>query len=299
MPTGADDTASRTVPTRVERGVEVRLRDMTPADLPAAHALSREAQWPHRLKDLDFLLAVGFGLVAERDGAIVGTIMAWPYGEDTACLGMVIVDAACRGGGVGRKLMDAALARLDGRTVQLNATDVGLPLYKNLGFRSVGGIHQHQGTLSSAPIVALRDGERVRPMGKGDAAAIAELDRKASGLARADLLARLLKTARGVVLDRGGEAVGFAIFRRFGMGYAIGPAVAPDSQGAKALISHWLGSNAGMFSRLDVPYESGLSAWLAELGLPEVGRVTTMVRGPDLVRDSSTSTFAIMSQSLG
>jgi predicted N-acetyltransferase YhbS len=294
-----DDAARGAGPTKSASGVDVRLRDMTPDDLPAAHALSREAQWPHRLKDWDFLLAAGFGLVAERGGAVVGTILAWPYGQDAASLGMVIVAAECRGGGVGRKLMDAMLARLEGRTVQLNATEVGLPLYKSLGFKSTGGIHQHQGTPSSAPIVPLRDGERVRPMGKADAAAIVELDRKASGLQRGDVLARQLRTARGVVLDRGGEAVGFAIFRRFGMGYAIGPAVAPDAQGAKALIAHWLGSHAGNFSRLDVPYESGLGAWLADLGLPEVGRVTTMVRGHPMPRDASAATFAIMSQALG
>jgi len=272
---------------------------MTAADLPAAHALSRQAQWPHRLKDWDFLLAAGIGIVAERDGEIVGTTLAWLYGEDCASLGMVIVAADCRGGGVGRRLMNAMLARLEGRTVQLNATEVGLPLYKQLGFASTGGIHQHQGTPSSVPIVSLRAGERVRPMGKGDLAAIVDLDRKATGLERRDLLARVLKAGKGVVLDRGGEAAGFTIFRRFGMGFAIGPAVAPDAQGAKALISHWLGSNAGMFSRIDIPYESGLGAWLGDLGLPEVGRVTTMVRGPAPSRDTSAATFAILSQALG
>ncbi|HET6972057.1 MAG TPA: GNAT family N-acetyltransferase, partial [Phenylobacterium sp.] len=249
--------------------------------------------------DWEFLFAAGLGVVAERDGAIVGTTLAWLYGEDAAALGMVIVSADCRGGGVGRKLMDAMLERLDGRTVQLNATDVALPLYKTLGFVSTGGIHQHQGTPSSVPIVSLREGERVRPMGKGDLAAIAELDHKATGFQRRDLLARVLKGAQGVVLDRDGEAVGFTIFRRFGMGYAIGPAVAPDAQGAKALISHWLGSNAGMFSRLDLPHDSGLGAWLGDLGLPEVGRVTTMVRGPAPARDTSAATFAILSQALG
>lgn len=299
MPTGADNAVSGAAPTTPAAPTTVRLREMTAADLPAAHALSREARWPHRLKDWDFMLAAGVGLVAERDGAIVGTTLAWLYGEDAAALGMVIVAANCRGEGVGQMLMQAMLARLEGRTVQLNATDVAVALYKRLGFVSVGGIHQHQGTPSLVPIVSLREGERVRPMGKGDLAAIIDLDRQASGLERRELLGRVLKSAKGVILDRSGEAVGFAIFRRFGMGYVIGPAVAPDAQGAKALISHWLGSNAGMFSRLDVPYESGLGAWLGDLGLPEVGRVTTMVRGPALAHDRSAATFAIFSQALG
>ena len=137
-----------------------------------------------------------------------------------------------------------------------------MALYKSLGFTTTGGIHQHQGAAFSVPIVSLRRGERVRPMGAGDEAAIVELDRLATGLQRGELFAELLKNVQGVILDRGGEAVGFALFRRFGMGYSVGPVVAPDAHGAKVLISHWLGSNAGMFTRLDVPYDSGLSAWL-------------------------------------
>jgi predicted N-acetyltransferase YhbS len=277
----------------------VLLRDMTSADLAAAHALSRQAQWPHRLEDWDLMLRIGLGVVAERDGVVVGTTLAWPYGEDAATLGMVIVAPECRGAGVGRKLMTAMFERLDGRAIQLNATNEGLALYKSLGFATVGGIHQHQGAAFSVPIVSLRRGERVRPLGSGDEAAIVELDRQATGFQRGEMLAELLKTAQGVVLDRGGAAVGFALFRRFGMGYSVGPVVAPEAHGAKVLISHWLGSNAGMFTRLDVPYESGLSGWLEGLGVPDVGLVTTMVRGEAPARDGSVAAFAITSQALG
>lgn len=281
-----------------ENQAELRLRDMTAKDLAAAHALSREAQWPHRLEDWKFMLRAGLGVVAERGGQIVGTIMGWPYGAG-ATLGMVIVSSSCRGGGIGRKLMDAMFERLGDRTILLNATEDGLPLYKKLGFKTVGGIHQHQGTVQSAPVISLRPGERVRPMGSGDEAATAELDRRATGLDRSALLAKLRDTAQGVVLDHGGKAVGFALFRRFGLGYSIGPVVAPDAQGAKVLVTHWLGSNAGSFIRLDVPYESGLSGWLEERGVTDVGRVVTMVRGAPLVRDKSPAAFAAISQALG
>jgi GNAT superfamily N-acetyltransferase len=278
---------------------DLQLREMTSEDLAAAHALSREAQWPHRLEDWDFMLRVGLGVVAERGGAVVGTAMGWTYGADAATVGMVIVSPDCRGGGVGRKLMNAIIERLGDRTILLNATDVGLPLYKSLGFKAVGGVHQHQGAAFSVPIIALRAHERVRPMGAGAAAVIAELDRKATGLERGALFAELLKTAQGVVLDRDGEATGFALFRRFGRGYAIGPVVAPDGHGAKVLISHWLGSNVGMFTRLDLPYDSGLSSWLDDLGVAGVGRVTTMARGELPAREDTAATFAIVSQGLG
>jgi GNAT superfamily N-acetyltransferase len=82
--------------------------------------------------------------VAERAGRFLGTVMAWRYGEDFATVGMVIVASDAQGQGVGRKLMEAMLDRLAGRTVVLNATAAGLPLYEKLGFVETGVIHQHQ-----------------------------------------------------------------------------------------------------------------------------------------------------------
>ncbi|HEX7761684.1 MAG TPA: GNAT family N-acetyltransferase [Caulobacteraceae bacterium] len=278
---------------------DTRLRDMTSGDLPAMHALSRLVQWSHRQEDWDLMFKVGLGVVAERDGQVVGAAMGWPHGPAAATLGMVIVAPGARGGGIGRKLMNAVMAQLGERTILLNATEEGLPLYKSLGFKAVGGVHQHQGAAFKVPMIKLRAHERVRPMGAGDEAAIVELDRGASGLARGRMFAQLLGAAQGVVLDRDNEAVGFALFRRFGHGYLIGPVVAPDAHGAKILISHWLGSNPGMFTRIDAPYDSGLSTWLGDLGLAAVDRVTTMAFGEPPARTAAAATFAIASQALG
>ena len=43
------------------------------------------------------------------DGRVVATTMMTPFGSDCATINMVIVDAAMRGRGLGRRLMDAAL----------------------------------------------------------------------------------------------------------------------------------------------------------------------------------------------
>jgi hypothetical protein len=65
------------------------------------------------------------------------------------------------------------------------------------------------------------------------------------------------------------------------------------------MISHWLGSNAGKFTRLDVPDSSALSPWLEGLGVPEVGSVTMMVRGDAKQRENKTQPFAILTQATG
>lgn len=282
-------------------GIEamVDLRRMTVDDLAAAHILSSEQKWPHRIEDWEMLFGLGFGYVVERDGEVVGTAMAWLYGDKAATLGMVIVSPQAQGMGLGRRLMEAVLGDLGDRTVLLNATDEGAPLYRKLGFEPIGPVFQHQGAAFAVPMAELILDERVRPLGAKDMPTLHALARRATGMDRDALLDALVPGAQGVVLTRCNEPVGFALFRRFGRGYVVGPTVAPDTGGAKALISHWLGSNSGIFCRLDIPEESGLGGWLDELGLPCVGRVMRMVRGPAPASDPSITTFSLTTQALG
>jgi predicted N-acetyltransferase YhbS len=78
---------------------------MTSPDIGTATALSREQAWPHREEDWALFLEAGEGIVAEQAGRVLGTVMAWRYGEDFATVGMVIVASAVQGQGLGRKLM--------------------------------------------------------------------------------------------------------------------------------------------------------------------------------------------------
>ena len=277
----------------------MQLRDMTADDLPLAHALSHAAAWPHRLEDWKFLFRLGRGIVAEADHVVIGTAMGWPFGDDAAAIGMVIVSPAHQGKGIGRRLMSAIAERLGAKTMVLNSTRDGAPLYSRFHFNEERTIHQHQGAAFSVPVIALRANERIRPMGQADRAALIALDQEATGLPRAALVSELLKKGKWVVLDRDDRLTGFATFRRFGRGYVIGPVVAPDLNGAKALISHWLGSNTGMFTRLDIPAESGLCDWLSNLGIVHVDQVTGMNAGPAPVRGTSVRTFSLVSQALG
>lgn len=278
---------------------EAVLRPLLPEDLPAAHALSSAFNWPHRLEDWTFMYALGRGAVAESRGRMVGTALCWVYGTDRAALGMVGVAPAMQGQGIGRKLMEMVLDWLGNRAVALYATEAGQPLYRALGFMPTGRARQHQGTTFQDGLIALPEGERLRPIGRSDPSALAALDLEASGTERQAILSALLDTATGVVLDRDGRPVGFALLRRFGQGYVIGPVVAPNRVGAKALIGYFLGSRPGQFMRVDVPEESGLSSWLEELGLANVGSGIRMVRGRHTDKKGEVSSFALVSQAFG
>jgi hypothetical protein len=227
--------------------------------------------------------------------------MAWRYGygEDAAALGMVIVSSDAQGQGVGRRLMEAMLARLAGRTVVLNATAAGLPLYEKLGFVRTGVVHQHQ---ADAPGIAAAEetpAGRVRRMGPPDGGRLSTLYSRASGMDRTALFERLAATAHTVVLARDDQAVGFAQVRRFGRGWVVGPVVAPGADGAKALVLYGLHTRAGTFFRLDVNGDRGLSEWLADIGFPRVDSVQTMVRGRRPAPDPAISVYAIAAQALG
>ncbi|WP_157218564.1 GNAT family N-acetyltransferase [Flavisphingomonas formosensis] len=282
-------------------GVETMatLRRMTMDDLVAAQSLSHARGWPHRVEDWEILLGLGFGYVAEDEDRIVGTAMAWLYGADAATLGMVVVSPAAREAGIDRRLMNAVLGDLGERTTMLNATAEGEALYADMGFEAGNAVFQHQGAAFAVPIAELIPNERVRPLGSRDMPVLHDLARRATGMDRDALLNALVPGAQGVVLTRDNEPVGFSLFRRFGRGHVVGPTIAPDTGGAKALISHWLGSNAGIFCRIDIPEESGLGEWLEELGLPRVGQVRRMVRGrtPDV--DPMARIFTLTTQALG
>jgi len=148
------------------------------------------------------------------------------------------------------------------------------------------------------PLAELVPGERVRPKGAADDC-LAGLYSRACGMDRTTLFNTLLNESKTVVLTREHRPVGFAMFRRFGRGWLIGPVVAPDPGGAKALISHWLGANQNAFCRIDITEASGLSGWLEELGLPKVGTVITMVLGTAPVTDPEAHAYGLATQALG
>ena len=85
--------------------------------------------------------------VAELDGIAVGTTTTCIFGP-VAWVAMVLVDEAVRGRGIGTALMRHALAYLDGlgvERVRLDATPLGRPVYKKLGFVAEYDVLRYEG----------------------------------------------------------------------------------------------------------------------------------------------------------
>ena len=112
------------------------IRLLTPADLPALLHLSRSASWNQTAEDWARLLALEpsgcFGI--ELDGILAATSTVVCYPPDLAWLGMVLTLPEYRGRGLARSIVEHAIAYSGRRTVRLDASAMGQPLYESLGF---------------------------------------------------------------------------------------------------------------------------------------------------------------------
>ena len=276
---------------------QIAFEAFQPEHIAGALALSRAAGWPHRAEDWAFSLGLSQGVVALAGGRVLGTALMTPYGAEAATINMVIVDEACRGQGLGKRLMRQCLDAAEGRVCHLVATAEGLPLYERLGFVTTGEIVQHQGIVSADARpppdarIAWRADEAAR-------AACVAMDAAATGMDRARLIAALFDVGRIACLGSGESISGFAALRAFGRGEVAGPIIAADGEGAAALLGFMLAECRGRFLRVDTRPEAGLVPMLLAHGLAPVGGGIAMRRGA-AAETHDFHSFALASQALG
>ncbi|MCR9071308.1 MAG: GNAT family N-acetyltransferase [Alphaproteobacteria bacterium] len=264
-------------------------------DLDAVAALVKTLKWPHRPEDIALFMRLGAGRIA-RDGSgeLLGVALWWAFEPAAARLGLVMVDPASQGRGIGRRLVEQVLADAGGRSMKLLATEAGKPLYDSLGFVEIGACRQYQGTYGGSP--AADTG--IREARPEDMRAILALDAVAFGAGRAAVLRALMGAGRAVVLDGGSGASGYAMERDFGRGTVVGPIVAPTEQAAIRLFQAL--ARPG-FVRVDLPVIGDTFArHLVDCGLTAAGADSpVMVLGdwPDPMNDPRL--FALSSHALG
>lgn len=274
-------------------------RPMTVADLPAAHDLSVQLKWPHRLEDWAMLQRVSEGFVALDGERLIGSAFTCPQGE-FATIGLVIVSNDYQGQGIGRQLMERAIEACGSRTPILNATLAGLPLYSSQGFVEFGRVQQHQGNVNAPAIEALAEGEQCRELSETDYARVIALANAGSGLDRHAALSDLFAVVeKGVAIEREGQLRGFALLRPFGRGRCIGPVVAENLAQAKHMIAVLLAQVPDAFVRIDILADSGLSDWLESAGLKNIDTVVPMAKGIPPQASQGVQQFALVTQAIG
>ena len=275
------------------------IRRMQPGDLASALKLTQAENWSHRAEDWEFHYRIGRGwAVCDDKDALLGTATWWDYGDALGSVGLVVVDRNQQGKGIGRQLMDTIIEDAGPRALQLVATNAGLKLYRQCGFKESGGIEQHQGVPTLRSPVAPPSGMTLRFVTANDHALLSDLDASAFGAPRPQVIKSVLSVGTGVLAEQGGRPTGFALMRPAGRGTTIGPVVASDEAHAIDLIAQLLNISIG-FTRIDVPADAeALAAWLDTVGLERVDRETTMVRGARPAPRPGVRTFGLVSQAL-
>ncbi|WP_162175164.1 GNAT family N-acetyltransferase [Fodinicurvata fenggangensis] len=288
-------------PMEADAGV-VRFSELQEADLHQARQLSAAEGWPHREEDWRFMLQLGEGLAAFDGEKLIGTAMAWPFGEAVSTVGMVLVHPRRRGSGMGKALFKRLMDRIAAPSIQLHATEQAAPLYRAFEFMPVGQVRQCQGEAPSQGFALSEDRTGVRVLKPSALDEILALDARATGADRSDLLTGIARMGRCYGLPDESGLHGYAISRPFGRGIQVGPVVADSDAGAVALAAACLSEvPGGCHVRFDVPVDSPLADWVQRQGLPAVGLVTRMQRGPDPRQDngSAMTVHGLASQALG
>jgi GNAT superfamily N-acetyltransferase len=247
---------------------------MTESDIPAGLRLCRAASWNQIEDDWRIFLDAnpGGNRVAERDGAVVGTVATLPFGGSFTWVSMVLVDPAERNRGIGMGLLEQGLKAIGpDLCTRLDATPAGRPLYERMGFA---------GEFEISRMTAFVDAKYesgVRLMRDEDLGALAERDTQAFGADRGFLCRRLLR--RAPQYARVAET-GHSFGRRGFLYDQIGPIVASDTTTAEAIVSACLSESRGHKVVIDAPrLNPGWLAWLETLGFKEERRLLRMSRG--------------------
>ena len=281
---------------------ELEIRLLTKYDIRAGMRLSKLAGWNQTEGDWCRLLKLDprGGLVACLNNRVVGTVTSTAYGTNLAWIGMVLVDPDCRRRGIATQLMQGTLDNLRAcrvKTIKLDATSAGRPVYAALGFVDETRIERWAGT--------------ARPIGKTDCQVwtqqarpkVLALDRLAFGAERSALLGSLIADSSVPPLTisaSDGELRGFALARPGAVASYVGPIVATDQNAATSLLDGMLDQLDGrdLFIDINSGFEGGAQIVTAR-GFVKQRDFTRMRFGLESNAGTSSLIFAIAGPEVG
>jgi GNAT superfamily N-acetyltransferase len=283
----------------------LNLRPMTPADISLGMRLKELAGWNQTPADWQMLLDAGSGLVAEVDGAGVGTATILEYDEAFSWVGMVLVDPAFQRRGIGTALLDAAIVFGQRRgAVRLDATPQGERLYRGLGFEDEYGLLRMRRPAAAGLVATAPDScnTELDPLDPEAIRWVAAYDAPVFGAGRQRILGALYARApryafRVVSRDR---LTGYCLGRRGSECDQIGPLVASDAGTAQSLLLAALANSGHRGVFVDVP--AGRLDWigaLEELGFAPERPFTRMCLGGGYPFGDPEKQFATAGAELG
>lgn len=214
----------------------IKLRELTLADVPFAMELKTKANWNQLESDWEFLIKAdkGGNFVAEYNGRKAGTATTIIYQDKFSWIGMVLVDPALRGMGIGTTLLKAAIDfAQDKGTVRLDATPQGKKLYETLGFKTERELLRLERSASFQ-----KPGQKSNRVFKGVPDELAEIDAAFFGANRGNVLRYLAGNSPeyACYMMEDGKVSGYCLGRTGSHFDQIGPVIAENQDDAGDLL---------------------------------------------------------------
>lgn len=253
---------------------------MTALDIPLGMRLKSQSGWNQLEADWFRLIDMQPDgcFVAECDGTPAGTVATCLFG-DIAWIAMMLVDESLRGRGIGRALMQHSLDFLDCRlirSVRLDATPLGRPLYEKLGFFGQFELARHEGVPH-----AVQSGGSPQIAVESQLEQIIALDSRFTSTDRRKLLSRLFaeRPHEMRIVQSGNELAGYLTTRPGSRAVLIGPCVADPAVG-EVLLRDACGRLQGRYVYIDIPEDNAPAAAMAvSNGLKVQRHLLRMCRG--------------------
>ena len=266
------------------------IRPMRLEDVEPAAEVMIDGGWGDRRRFLRFCVERSqfVPLVAAVDDQIVGTGVATVNGS-VGWVGMIFVDEALRGRGIGTTLTKAVIDELDRAgcvSFVLLASPLGRPIYERLGFRAeldyriiaAPGLGEGPAATAVNDQTGASRAVRLRAFAPDDLPAILAIDAAATGEDRAHLLRPCADPATGIVaLGPDDRVVGFELRSPWG----THPIIAPELvDGIRLLQDRRSRTAAGSEARTALPdtNRAGLTT-LENLGWRSERALVRMIRG--------------------
>jgi GNAT superfamily N-acetyltransferase len=279
----------------------IKFRGMSSADIEAGLRLCRLSRWDQVARDWERFLAGPSGATAAvRDGRVIGTSATMRYGERFGWVGMVLVDPAAQGEGLGTSLLTHAVESLhDVSAIRLDATPAGRHLYLKHGFIDECGLRRME---AATVAVAGEPHPAIAAMTPDDFPEVAAMDLVAFGAPRAKLLEWMYAGAPeyAMVARREGRLAGY-LFGRHGFEFEhLGPIVAVDARVAEDMTAACLSRHHGPAFIIDATCHAvEWMQFLERTGFREQRPFIRMCRGGQLPFGEPQQQFAVLGPEFG
>ena len=282
--------------------VDIVIRPMQQADIDAGLRLCRLAGWDQVRRDWQRFLdgPDSSAWAAAADDEVIATVATIRYGGRFGWIGMVLVNPAAQGRGVGAALLrQAADSLADLPAIRLDATPAGQPLYQKQGFVEECPLTRMEST--SVKIDAESRGH-ARDMTRGELSEVIAMDRLAFGASRADLLEWMYDGAPqyAFVAERGGNLSGYLLGRQGHQFDHLGPIVADDRTVAMDLTKACLARHRDQAFVIDAArHDDGWILFLDSIGFHPQRPYVRMYRGEPAAFGVARQQFAVLGPEFG